>query len=1293
VCVGDDPYLISGRILDSIPFSFFQPSVMMAIRCPPANTAVGSRKRLRSSYMISKTTAPSSVIVYILALSGLASAYMDHRHREVGGDILPLIGRGTGALTRGQLRDSDTSRKEIRNKWQRKVEDKSAWDIGVDGGHWDEWKDNPIKNRDEEEDGGGGFDDRQGDASTTEPTIYPTSEPTEEPTESVGNEVEPIREETPEPSREPTSKPRWEPKPEPSREPTKKPQRTPEPTRSPVATSRCTPCTDEPSPWMTKPTSEGGGGGKQCQTWPYVWNNNCDNGIDFWMRNRFCAQTCFEKGKPYPGDNCCPRQPTPNPTRSITEEPSPSPTKKPQPQPTPKPSPLPTKKPQPQPTPKPSYMPTRKPHPQPTSHPTENPTVHPSPEGDFEDNNNVLVFSGQCYWKNCGRCAGDCDNDSECSGNLVCFQRRGNTQAVPGCIGTTKSDVDYCIDKNDIPHGAPTPTKDPTPVPPSRSTPYPVSSPDDPLDVVLTPRPSRKPTPRPSAPTGRTKLTVLVEPGDDVTVRLGRCEGDCSSSDDCLDGLKCYKRFDGRLKNVPGCQGEGEAKTDYCISPDDVVPTPRPTRKPTPRPTMPTGSNKLTKVGNNLGEGMLGRCEGDCDNDRDCFPGLECMKRTDGRLKNGDVPGCKNEGSLGTDYCYDPNDIPPTPRPTRKPTKRPTRPPTVPDSIFITSEPVPTRSPSQGFVSPTKIPNLSGEGVSSPTASPLYPRSTPSPTGGRTSTGDSFDGDATATASFSPTPEPSTLSILDDDEIWITFSPFLLDLTLPTTVSGRSRSLLKQIDAGGYGRKLIEKSELQRIVGTVLDNKFREYWPNFRGLLIGSTLKDEIDLDRAQIVSYEFTGSALFLRDERFPPPNPDEMEGTIMEALGQHAAPLLFAFRRSEDNELQSVQELSLSWSDGGDFSVPSQVTKDEGNETGGRKTGAAVAAGIAAFICTALIGAALLIYSWRRGKGPFSPPDELSSIRSESQQYQEPEKYGENAPPTGWAGTMATPRLGIARAVRIMSPAKTSSPEMSTPARSSDGEGPPCFGEISAEVSDIAPVVEGSLRSDDMGRSDSEWSVNDVAAFHVDFAANIENTVPEVPAYPLECSHSFNESGTLGTMSALGDVHASSVLQIDDEVASQTTGSGRPSFFDLWQKNPSRRNNAPKTGFGSTTPPSSGVEDQVLGISLEETRLAMENNGMVAPAYRDDGSGDQVLSSTSYHGSSISSNFDDAGSSSQHSEGIRDYDRGYSLQSQLSGIDEVHSAEQSSSLAPGETLQLSACLPEMGNRDEDSSVSSIAG
>ena len=250
------------------------------------------------------------------------------------------------------------------------------------------------------------------------------------------------------------------------------------------------------------------------------------------MRNRFCAQTCFEKGKPYPGDNCCPRQPTPDPTRSITGEPSPSPTGRPRRQPTPKPSSMPTKKPQRHPTPKPSFVPTKKPQRQPTPGPTENPTVHRPPNGVFEDNN-VLKFSGQCYWKSCGRCAGDCDNDSECSGDLVCFQRRGNAQSVPGCIGTTKSDVDYCIDKHDIPQNTPTLTKAPTPVPSSRSTPYPVSSPAD-----------------------NNKLTVVVEPGNDVKTLLEKCQGDCSTSDDCRDELKCYKRTDGRLKFVPGCEGE-----------------------------------------------------------------------------------------------------------------------------------------------------------------------------------------------------------------------------------------------------------------------------------------------------------------------------------------------------------------------------------------------------------------------------------------------------------------------------------------------------------------------------------------------------------------------------------------------------------------------------------------------------------------------------------------------------------------------------------------------------------------
>jgi hypothetical protein len=48
-----------------------------------------------------------------------------------------------------------------------------------------------------------------------------------------------------------------------------------------------------------------------------------------------------------------------------------------------------------------------------------------------------------------GKCEGDCDVDTDCAGNLVCF--KDNTQAtVPGCSGTRAMGVngyaDYCVD-------------------------------------------------------------------------------------------------------------------------------------------------------------------------------------------------------------------------------------------------------------------------------------------------------------------------------------------------------------------------------------------------------------------------------------------------------------------------------------------------------------------------------------------------------------------------------------------------------------------------------------------------------------------------------------------------------------------------------------------------------------------------------------------------------------------------------------------------------------------------------
>lgn len=44
------------------------------------------------------------------------------------------------------------------------------------------------------------------------------------------------------------------------------------------------------------------------------------------------------------------------------------------------------------------------------------------------------------------RCQGDCDDDDDCQGNLVCDQREEDDDEVYGCTGTPESDKDYCID-------------------------------------------------------------------------------------------------------------------------------------------------------------------------------------------------------------------------------------------------------------------------------------------------------------------------------------------------------------------------------------------------------------------------------------------------------------------------------------------------------------------------------------------------------------------------------------------------------------------------------------------------------------------------------------------------------------------------------------------------------------------------------------------------------------------------------------------------------------------------------
>ena len=104
-----------------------------------------------------------------------------------------------------------------------------------------------------------------------------------------------------------------------------------------------------------------------------------------------------------------------------------------------------------------------------------------------------------------------------------------------------------------------------------------------------------------------------------------KCQGDCDEDDDCevclplcmdlcmyifpeahliyscsvsdiQDSLICFQRSDSG--KVPGCSGTDDSGRDFCI-----------------------GSN-LRFVGEGLGAGGYGFCEGDCDDDEDCEVGL-----------------------------------------------------------------------------------------------------------------------------------------------------------------------------------------------------------------------------------------------------------------------------------------------------------------------------------------------------------------------------------------------------------------------------------------------------------------------------------------------------------------------------------------------------------------------------------------------------------------------------------------------------------------------------------------------
>jgi hypothetical protein len=77
---------------------------------------------------------------------------------------------------------------------------------------------------------------------------------------------------------------------------------------------------------------------------------------------------------------------------------------------------------------------------------------------------------------------------------------------------------------------------------------------------------------------------------------------------------------------------------------------------PTPTNAPPAASLPLPYSGNNgypSSAFPLGKCHGDCDNDKECAYGLTCFQRTYAPA----VPGCSGTPQASYDYCIDPVDL------------------------------------------------------------------------------------------------------------------------------------------------------------------------------------------------------------------------------------------------------------------------------------------------------------------------------------------------------------------------------------------------------------------------------------------------------------------------------------------------------------------------------------------------------------------------------------------------------------------------------------------------------------
>jgi hypothetical protein len=171
----------------------------------------------------------------------------------------------------------------------------------------------------------------------------------------------------------------------------------------------------------------------------------------------------------------------------------------------------------------------------------------------------ALSSPGCSKEKPCAVCQGDCDNDDECAGDLVCQQKAG-PGSVPGCLGFDNSGTDFCVK----PRVGVSPTSG-APVTGVPSTRSPVKlSPT--LGVV-----SRQPAKVTRAPTANvahvsgTSVLSLRKIECSKNNPCTMCQGDCDNDDECEGILIC--KFKDTGGSIEGCAGFDNSKSDFCTMP------------------------------------------------------------------------------------------------------------------------------------------------------------------------------------------------------------------------------------------------------------------------------------------------------------------------------------------------------------------------------------------------------------------------------------------------------------------------------------------------------------------------------------------------------------------------------------------------------------------------------------------------------------------------------------------------------------------------------------------------------